>query len=62
MKCPSHPDVELRRENYYSTGYCTKCALHYRMCTAVEFMNICDLPENHQGRHRDAAGREWNRK
>ena len=59
MKCPIHPDIELRRENYYKTGFCGKCLKHHRMCTATEFMNICDLPEGHVGRHRDATGREW---
>lgn len=59
MRCPQHPDIELRRENYYATGYCTKCAKHHRMCTKVQFMNICDLPEGHDGPHKDAQGREW---
>jgi hypothetical protein len=59
MKCPDHSDVELRRENYYRSGFCPKCLKHYRLCTAVEFMNICDRLEGHVGPHQDARGREW---
>jgi hypothetical protein len=59
MNCPEHPDIELRRENYYKTGFCSKCLKHHRMCTEVQFMNICDRLEGHDGAHRDASGKEW---
>ncbi len=59
MKCPQHPDVELRREQYYSRGICHKCSKPYRMCTATKLLGICDLLEGHAGLHKDALGREW---
>ncbi len=59
MMCPEHPEVELRRENYYTTGFCLKCLKHHRLCVAVQIMNICDRLEGHAGPHRDARGTEW---
>jgi hypothetical protein len=67
MKCPIHRDEDTRKEyilkddsdDHIRTGYCSKCGQHYRQCTAVQYMNICDLVHGHQGPHTDAKGNQW---
>jgi hypothetical protein len=61
MKCPEHPDEDLRVE-YTSasrTGFCHSCLKHHALCTAVRYMTMCDRLRAHEGPHRDKDGQEW---
>lgn len=55
-KCPTH-GTEMRVERGRSsegegrTGYCTACAKHYALCNEVLYMRICDLMDEHEGKH-----------
>lgn len=59
MKCPKHPEEDLRREGNYDTGFCSKCLKHYEMCTSVRYMEICSLLKGHMGHHIGSHGSQW---
>jgi hypothetical protein len=47
-------------ENHgYISGYCGKCAKHYRLCTEVQYMEHCVRLVNHDGEHRGGWGATW---
>jgi hypothetical protein len=63
--CPEHGD-ELRQEHLvdeenhgYMSGFCFKCAKHYRLCTATRYMNHCIRPKDHEGDHLDSENHTW---
>lgn len=57
MKCPKHPEQELRIEYRKSrTGFCDKCLNHYDCCTKTKHMDICDQLAGHEGPHRTKRG------
>lgn len=63
--CQIHGD-ELRQEHLvddenhgYMSGFCFKCAKHYRLCTACRYMNHCIRLENHDGLHMDSGRNTW---
>ena len=60
MKCPEHPDVELRREGNYETGFCSRCLKHFEMCTSVRYMEICELLKGHEGPHAGSRS-QWSK-
>jgi hypothetical protein len=62
MRCPNHPELELRSEfnsesNTY-TGFCLKCLKHHPRCTSVRYMDMCNQVAGHAGPH-EAHGTEW---
>lgn len=64
--CQEH-DEELRQEHLideqgrgYMSGYCAKCAKHYRLCTATRYMDHCVKRQNHDGEHQDSGNHIWN--
>lgn len=57
--CPEHPEDPLRIEDGHRSGFCTKCCRHYYLCTHTRFMDICIKLNGHEGKHKDARGREW---
>ena len=64
--CQEHPEVELRQEflidendRGYTSGYCSKCAKHYRLCSKTQYMNHCILRQGHDGHHTDGQGCSW---
>jgi len=60
MKCPVHNE-EIRTEHAKEgvTGYCSLCGQHYRHCTSIKFMTMCDLSYGHTGPHM-GWGEQWN--
>lgn len=49
---------ELRQEyvvdenhHGYTSGYCSKCAKHFRLCGKCLYMDVCIKKANHQGDH-----------
>jgi hypothetical protein len=61
MKCPDHSSIDLRREytDTSLTGYCSLCAKHYDICSAVRYMTPCDRIRGHEPPHRDGRNVEW---
>ena len=58
---------ELRQEHLvdednhgYMSGYCNKCAKHFRLCGRVRYMNHCIKLQNHDGEHQDSEDYKWN--
>jgi hypothetical protein len=63
--CPDH-DEELRQEylvdeedHGYMSGFCFKCAKHYRLCTKTHYMTHCIKKQDHEGDHLDGQGTTW---
>lgn len=63
--CPEHGD-ELRQEHLvddenhgYFSGFCFKCAKHYRLCGEVQYMNHCIKKQDHEGDHLDGNNISW---
>jgi len=63
--CQVH-DEELRQEHLvdeddrgYMSGFCAKCAKHYRLCGKIQYMNHCIKRPDHEGGHEDGRGMTW---
>jgi hypothetical protein len=63
--CPEHGD-ELRQEflvdetdHGYTSGFCFKCAKHYRLCSEVRYTTQCIRKQNHEGNHLDEHNVSW---
>lgn len=63
--CQIHGD-ELRQEHLvdeegrgYMSGFCFKCAKHYRLCGKCQFMNHCIRRQDHEGAHMDSNRTTW---
>jgi hypothetical protein len=59
--CSEHGD-ELRQEHFvddegngYVSGFCSKCAKHYRLCST----SFCIKKLGHDGEHLDNCGATW---
>jgi hypothetical protein len=62
---PEHQE-ELRVEHLvdeddcgYMSGYCSKCARHYRLCGEPRYMTYCVRQEGHEEHHLDNQGHSW---
>jgi hypothetical protein len=44
----------------YTSGYCTKCAKHNRLCSASRYMRQCVRRKDHDGNHLDSDNHTWN--
>jgi hypothetical protein len=63
--CQIHGD-ELRQEylvddegHGYISGFCFKCAKHYRLCGECRYMSHCIRREGHEGNHLDSHRTSW---
>jgi hypothetical protein len=63
--CSEHGD-ELRLEHLvdeaghgYTSGFCFKCAKHYRLCNRNHFMFSCVKRAGHEGDHLDCNLQTW---
>jgi hypothetical protein len=63
--CPEHGE-ELRQEylvdeenHGYISGFCFKCAKHYRLCSKTRYTAHCVKKQNHDGDHWDKDGIVW---
>lgn len=64
--CQEHDDEELRQEHLvdeeghgYMSGFCFKCAKHYRLCTRNRYMDHCIKRQGHEGSHVDSDNHTW---
>ena len=57
--CPIHENEELRREDNYKTGFCSKCLCHYPLCCETQFMSICTKLLGHDDEHESKNGMRW---
>jgi len=44
----------------YTSGYCSKCAKHFRLCGKTQYCNHCIRKAGHDGDHIDGNRRTWN--
>jgi hypothetical protein len=63
--CPEHQE-ELRQEyliddeNYgYISGFCAKCAKHYRLCGFTHYTDCCIKKDKHEGDHLSERNISW---
>ena len=63
--CPEH-DEELRIEYLveeddrgWVSGFCFKCAKHYRLCSANRYCDGCIKLKGHDSSHMDSGGHIW---
>lgn len=63
--CSEHGD-ELRLEHLvdeddhgYTSGFCFKCARHYRLCNKIRYMSSCVKKVGHEGEHIDCDQHTW---
>lgn len=58
---------ELRQEHLvdeddrgYTSGFCFRCAKHFRLCSKNRYMTNCIKKVGHEGDHIDECGIIWN--
>jgi len=62
VKCPIHPEEEMRIEWVLPVMYvCSKCMNPRLVCAAPRFMRPCIRFKDHDGDHVNVKGERWPR-